>query len=91
MSELRGKGKEEKVNSEVQQMFRAAVGSVNWVSGNTRPDLAYEVMELSMKFGRATVQDVRQASRLLKRAREQSNDQVREAGGAGGPECAGVR
>ena len=71
VTELRGVGKEVKVDQDFQHLFRAAVGSINWVSCNTRPDLAYEVMELSTKFGHATVQDLRQASRLVKKAREQ--------------------
>ena len=37
---------------------------------NTRPDLAYEIVELSTKFGKATLKDMRQAARLIKKARD---------------------
>ena len=69
--ELRGRNKAEEVDDNLQSLFRGAVGSVNWLSCNTRPDLASEVMELSTKFGKATVGDMRSASRLIQKAKEQ--------------------
>ena len=69
---LRGCDKTEVASDVYQKKFRAAVGSVNWLCGNTRPDLSYEVMELSTKFGKATVSDDRAAGRLIKKAKEQS-------------------
>ena len=71
-SGLRGLSKTSKVPPQYQKVFRSAVGSVNWLAGTTRPDLCFEVMEMSTKFGRASVSDVRQAARLIKKAKEQS-------------------
>ena len=63
--------KMEEVSDELQRRFRAVMGSINWLSCNTRPDLSYEVMELFCTFGKATVDDYRKASRLVKKEKEQ--------------------
>ena len=44
------KEKSSLLTSEEQKQLRSLVGQFNWVAHGTRPDLAYEVVELSSKF-----------------------------------------
>ena len=59
------------VDDHKQKQFRSRVGSLNWMAINTRPVLAYEVKEMSTKFGKATVDDMRRVARGIKKANSQ--------------------
>ena len=59
-------------NRKEQKIFRSAVGSLNWFAGCTMPQLSFDVMTLSMKFGKATVRDLKYLTRLVKRAKAQN-------------------
>ena len=48
------------------KLYRAAVGSLNWLSQQTRPDISYDVLEFSMKLREATVEDVLKVNKCLK-------------------------
>ena len=39
-------------------LFRSKVGALNWLTVQTTPDIAYEVMELSTCFKKATVRNL---------------------------------
>ncbi|CAF4431943.1 unnamed protein product, partial [Rotaria magnacalcarata] len=41
------------------------MGQMNWVTGQTRPDMAYEVCALSTIIGSATVGDIVHANKIL--------------------------
>ena len=45
------------------------VGELLWVSSMTRPDLAFEVILLSSSISSATVREVKDASRLVEKAK----------------------
>ena len=47
--------------------YRMFVGQLNWVSTNTRPDIAYDVCELSSAFKHATVRDISKMNKLVER------------------------
>ena len=59
--------KEEKASDSEQSAFRAMVGSINWVVQSTRPDLAFELTELSTRFQSCSVNDIIQAQKLVMR------------------------
>ena len=48
------------------------VGQLGWVAGQTRPDLSFEVCQLSSCFNHATVNDVLKANKLLKKAKQEN-------------------
>ena len=50
-----------------QSEFRGAVGRIGWVANSTRPDMAYDNLVLSTKLGKATVNDMRQVCRMMKK------------------------
>ena len=59
--------KEDKASDSEQTSFRAMVGSINWVVQSTRPDLAFELTELSTRFQSCTVNDIIKAQKLIMR------------------------
>ena len=54
------------------RQFRAIVGQINWAAQQTRPDLLFEVLELSMKFKCPVIDDLLRANKALKKM--QSSD-----------------
>ena len=48
-----------------QADYRAVVGRIGWVANSTRPDLSYDNIVLSMKLGKATIRDMRQACKII--------------------------
>ena len=57
------------LNSEERRQYRALVGSINWAAQQTRPDLVFDVMELSIKFKDPLVADLLRANKCIKRLR----------------------
>ena len=49
-----------------QALFRSKVGALNWPAVETRPDIAYEVMELSTCFRKATVRNLKKVNKCIK-------------------------
>ena len=50
--------------------IRRVVGELLWVSMMTRPDLSFDVNQLSSKISDATVREVKDAGRLVQKAKE---------------------
>ena len=46
-------------------ILRQIMGKVNWVIRATRPDLAFDMVYISTRFHRGTIQDVKDASNLI--------------------------
>ena len=59
--------KTDTLTSEEQTEYRGIIGSINWCVRNSRPDLAFEVTELSMKIKQATVGDWQKAVKCVKK------------------------
>ena len=51
------KQKEDPLGKEELSIFRGLVGKLNWAAQGTRPDVVFEVVELSSKFKQATAND----------------------------------
>ena len=52
--------------------FRKVVGKLNWLVTSTRPDLAFEVLELSMTLKHPTIFDAQRANKAVRRAKSSS-------------------
>ena len=50
-----------------QYQFRAVCGQLNWVSTQSRPDICYDVCQLSTKLNEATVDDLLTANKVIKK------------------------
>ena len=61
--------KTEKVNETERQTIRKVVGELLWVSLMTRPDLSFDVNQLSVNISNATLQDLKDAKRLIEKAK----------------------
>ena len=49
-----------------QTLFRPKIGALNWLAVQTRPDIAYQVMELSACFKKATVRNLKEVNKCVK-------------------------
>ena len=58
-----------KVSEVEQKEIRRVVGELLWVSLMTRPDLSFEVNRLSSNISGATVQELKDAKRLIEKAK----------------------
>lgn len=61
--------KDSKLNKEEFKKYRALTGQLSWAAGNTRPDLAFDVRELATRNKHATLDDLRNANKILKKAK----------------------
>ena len=55
------------LTDEEQTQYRGIIGSINWCVRNSRPDLAFELTELSMKMKTATIGDWKRAIKSIKK------------------------
>ena len=49
--------------------YRSMVGSLNWIVHGTRPDMAFQLLELSTKFKGGTVDDFVKVQKILQKAK----------------------
>ena len=47
--------------------FRTAVGKIGWVAQTSRPDISYDHLTLSTKLGNASVRDMKQAIKIVRK------------------------
>ena len=60
------------MTSEEEKLLRTAIGQLNWVATQTRPDLSYDVLELSMITNRATVDHLLQANKVIRKLKSEA-------------------
>ena len=58
------------------QQFRGIIGAANWITNSTRPDLAAWTALLQQKIGKATVDDLIDANRLVAKIRDLKHTKV---------------
>ena len=68
--DIKSKSKETMLNEKQQSEYRSMVGSINWCARGTRPDVAYEQIELPTKLKAATVGDYKQAMKCVRKLKE---------------------
>ena len=68
----RAKQKSDNLTKSENKMYRSLVGKCNWAVRGTRPDLAFEVVDMSTKFNCATVNDLLRALKNLRRLRDEN-------------------
>ena len=59
--------KNEILSTEKFIQLRSLIGQLAWVSGQTRPDIAFDVCQLSVNLNRATINDVLKANKCVKK------------------------
>ena len=68
LSNERRRDKDKECTVEEYDAYRKLVGQLGWLSSNSRPDLSYDVLELSCKGVSPTVGDAINANKCLKKA-----------------------
>ena len=56
------------------KLFRKATGKLSWLTETTRPDLAYNVLEMSYKNKNAVVEDIKAMNKLIKKAKAETSE-----------------
>ena len=70
---IREGSQDDPLTREELKVLRKYVGKLNWLAANTRPDLAIYALELAKKQKKATLKDLRNANRVLKKVSEKEN------------------
>ena len=51
--------------------LRSVIGQLGWIAGQTRPDLAFDLCDLSSRIKNATVQDLLRANKVVIKAKSE--------------------
>ena len=66
LSQFAGMRNDDTFDESGQALFRSKFGSLNWLAVQTRPDIAYEVMELSTCLKAAAVRNLKEVKKCIK-------------------------
>ena len=73
ISNNRKNQKDELLCKEENDIIRTLVGQLRWVTGQTRPDFAFEVCQLSSILSHSKVDDILKANKLLLKAKNENS------------------
>ena len=71
--EVREGKSDEKLTREEMKVLRKYVGKLNWLATNTRPDLSIYALGLAKKQKDATLKELRNINRIIKKVSEKDN------------------
>jgi hypothetical protein len=74
LSELRTLQGHEMVPEEYQTLFREMVGKIGWMTSTSRPDLCFDKVVLNTKVGKASYNDMKSASKLIRKLKNGSSE-----------------
>ena len=66
-AKLRGGENSRLLDKDETQLLRRLTGKINWAATQTRLDVAYTVVELSMNFKKACLEDLKKANKAINR------------------------
>ena len=70
IKEIRKANKEEDLTKTEFKEYRKVTGKISWLADSTRLDLSYTHLSMSKKNNSATIADLRNVSRVIKKAKE---------------------
>ena len=56
------------------KLFRKATGKLSWLAETTRPDLAFNVLEMSYKNRNAKVEDIKEMNKIIRKAKSDTSE-----------------
>ena len=65
----RASQKQETLNKEEITQLRSIIGQINWVANQTRPDVCFENLELSVSMKDPKIEDIIKANKVVKKLR----------------------
>ena len=65
ITNLRAKYKQALASPKEKDALRSLIGQLNWISNHSRPDLSYDVLQLSNRLKDATVSDIIVANKVI--------------------------
>ena len=66
----RAQDKQSKLTSEEQTEYRQLIGQINWAVQGTRPDMAFDQIDLSTKLKEETINDLSMAIKAVNRLKD---------------------
>jgi len=73
ISSERSAQKHDDLSEKESTMYRSLAGYINWIVHGSRPDLAFELMDLSTKFNKAKIVDLLQALKAIRKVKNQDS------------------
>ena len=71
-----GGGKEDVLSDKDVTFYRSMVGMLNWVVQSTRPDLAFDMVDLSTRFKCAKIEDLKRVKKIVTKLRSEKSEIV---------------
>lgn len=71
INENRKLSKNEEVNEKERSEMRTAIGKLNWLKSQTRPDIAFEVSVAASQVHKAKVKDIIELNKLIKKTKSE--------------------
>ena len=68
--------KQQNLNSQEQTLLRQLVGRLNWAVQGSRPDVSFDMIDLSTKLKQGTVGDLIRASKAIRKIKEGESSKV---------------
>ena len=72
ISVARSSIKSSELSEQEKREFRSVIGQLNWIATNSRPDISFEVSELSASFKNACIADLLRLNKLVKWIQQES-------------------
>lgn len=65
---------EEELNCKEKRMLRGAVGQLNWIAFQTRPDMAFDACNAAVSLKNATIKDIKSINKSIRKAKAKESN-----------------
>ena len=73
VGEIRNAKDDEELMILERRILKKITGKISWLAEGCRPDLSYNVLEMSRKNNKATIKDLKDVSKVMKKVRERES------------------